>query len=118
MIIGLLVPACTPWLCVLNPMDDDIWTSSSARQIRALGNVEKVCLAVRNVRNTLSEGVRCQDVAMLLQQAAAMLERLRITPADEQTVSKDDWDDLIAKEATAYFDKLDVSGRTTLRVCS
>lgn len=37
-----------------------------------------------------------------------MLERLRIPSVDEPTVSKDDWDDMIAKDATAYFDKLDV----------
>lgn len=37
-----------------------------------------------------------------------MLDRQRISPAGEQTTHKEDWEALIAKEATAYFEKLDV----------
>ncbi|KAF8312224.1 hypothetical protein DL93DRAFT_2082335 [Clavulina sp. PMI_390] len=67
---------------------DSVWSSSSARQIRALGNVEK-------------------EVAELLQQAARMLERQRIPALGEHSLTSEEWNDMIVKEATAYFDKLD-----------
>lgn len=49
-----------------------------------------------------------QDLAQLLQQASEMLERQRIPSAGDQPVSQIEWEALIAREATAYFDKLDV----------
>lgn len=50
-----------------------------------------------------------QEIAQLLQQAAAILELQRIPRAGEQPMPKEEWEALITRETTAYFDRLDVS---------